>query len=193
MITVVEGEEERSLAALFIEKALRRWYQCLPTALPQTVIVAKRQGKIVGTITSQFGETDEPFSLETIYKFSHTDTPFPFERKHIVQFGRWIATVDGVARFLLYASAVHALRRGCFYGLGETKPKVTGIFSAIGIALHQFPATICLENVPAKIRPYYQIPPQPKLCMVSLAQKHQALESEATEAIGCGRLVLDLP
>jgi hypothetical protein len=144
--------------------------------------------KLLGSIISYFSENDEPFPLEAIYEFEYQKLPFPFDRKHLVQFSRWIATAEGVSRLLLHAAMKHALSRGRLYGLGETKPRVADIFASMGIVLYHFPAIVRTQDILEEIRPYYEIPPKPMPCMLSLVQNRDALEPTVLRAVAKGKL-----
>lgn len=192
VLSIAHTDKQRKLAAEFIARELKRWYQCLPTPLPETVIIAESGCEIVGSIISYFSEDDAPLPLEAIYEFDYHKLPFPFDRKHVVQFSRWITIAEGVSRFLLHAAIKHALSRGRSYGMGETKPRIADIFASMGITLHHFPAIIRTQNIPEEIRPYYEIPPKPTPCMLSLDGSRDVLEPEVLQAVAHSKLNIAL-
>jgi hypothetical protein len=184
------NEVEREAATKFVTNALRKWYQCDPTLLPDDVIVARVGNEIVGTLAVFFRKGEESLSLENIWQFDYGQ--FNLNKENAMQFGRLIATVDGVSRPLLYASAMSGINRGFTHGIAEVKPRVAEVLSEIGVIMY-YPATVLhSENIPEPIRPYYETPPMPNLCIVNLAQKAELLKGDILKAISAGKLVLNL-
>src|SRR5690242_17921543 len=114
-------EKERGLVASLVNKMMRERYHCDAYELPEYVLVANRDKDICGVMALSIGG-DKPFPLEVIYDLNYNRFPGPFCRQEIVQLGRWIVTVPGIAETLFHASTLYALRRKCIWGIGEIKP-----------------------------------------------------------------------
>jgi len=188
----MESLQDLKDAEVFISNALRQWYQCRSISLSPTMIIARINGAIVGTVALYLSVHDSLFPMEDIYDFDYQNMPLPFNRDRIVQFGRWIASAEGVSRALLYASAIAGIAKGCQYGLAEVKPKIAEVLSGIGVKLY-FPSyRLRLDKIPEAIRPYYDLPPAPMPCMVDLEQKKGLLEGYISEKISEGQIIMDI-
>lgn len=192
VISLVEKDSEREEAIAFMNAIASERYRCAPPPPPEIIFVAKRDDEIVGVMALEFGDEQGVFPLEKIYKFDYRVTPWPFVRNEVAQFGRWMAKVRGISIALMYAATLYAIHQGKVYGLTEVKPYILKHTREIGIELREIPgATLVPGNIPESGKPYYLAPPPPKLYMVNLRQKEQALRDETIKAVREGRIILE--
>lgn len=180
---------ERAEAMDFIRETAFRWYRCSPPPPPQLIFTARQTGAVVGSISLDCAGETESFSLEEIHEMVYAESPWPFRRSRLVQYGRWMAKVKGISAAMIYASAVHALSLGKDYGFGETKPLIVPILEKFGLDVRLIPTRkIFIEKISEESRGYYLENPPPVIFMLNLAQVRTALEPEVFRAIAAGRL-----
>lgn len=189
VISLVKTDQERTEALDFINKTAAKLYDCDPPPPPEVIFTAKEGAGIVGTVALELG-SGQPFPLEIIYEFDYQKTPWPFQRELIAQFGRWMATVRGISKSLMYKVTEHALLNGKIYGLTEVKEPVRLIVQNMGIELRPIPgARLLIEKIIEKERGYYLSLPSPNLFMVSLQQKLDALKTDVMSLLSSGKVV----
>lgn len=190
-IAPAKDADERERVLLFLKPIIGERYHCAPLPLPDIILVASRGSEIVGTVAVEFSGGDELFSLEEVYEFDRKKTPLSFERDRMAQFGRWAASVPGISGALLYASAACALGQGKSYGLGEAKERILERFREFGLLIYFVDAELVPQKAPEASRNYYTIPPQPRLFMVDLKQKEEALRKRTLEEVERGKIIID--
>ena len=161
-------EHERTRVAALVQDTMHNRYGSDAYALPELVFVAEDD---CGALTGAMGlsvSDGEPFHLEETYSFDHKIFPAVFDRTTIVELGRWVARVPGIAESLLYASILSAIKRGCAWGIGEVKPQVARRFAGFGITVIPLFGTPNLAKIPAGALPYYCSPPSPMLVAIAL-------------------------
>lgn len=169
-----QGEREKALG--FINQRAFSLYRATPPPPPQFLFAAYCDDEIVGTMGLDFSSGQQPFPLETHWRFDGDATPFSFERDRIAQYGRWITTKPGVSAPMVYASTLFARARGKTYCFAEAKPPVAERLAEMGCPPVPIPnASLQLENVPESGRQYYISEPAPMLYMIDLEQVERAM------------------
>jgi hypothetical protein len=157
---------------------------CLPPKTSPILFGAISEGRVVGTIGIEFGETERPLSLETIYDFDRTGSPWPFARERIVQIGRWFASQRGISVPLMYTANAYALRNGKTNGFAEMKPRIEQIARDLGMDIRQIPgAKLILDRISPDGMRYYTEPPPPTLYMTDVIQTERAFREETLRLI----------
>ncbi len=189
MITIrLMYDGEREEVTRFVNRTMQQQYHCGAHVLLKEVFVATRNNILVGAMALS---VDEPiFSLEKIYTLDRTTFPEKFERTKAAQLGRWAAVTPLVAQPLLYAAVYHAMRFSCLWGIGEVKPPVIRRFSQMGIRVIRLGATLCLDEIPPSVLPYYLLPPPPVPCAIFLRDAEAALREKITRSITQNELTI---
>ncbi len=192
IISLARNDRERGQALALNRAVALRLYNCSPPPPSQCIFTAKQNGEVVGMIALDFDENDAPFRLEKIYDFDRHATPFPFERRNIAEFGRWICVIRGISSALMYVATMYAIRRDKLYSLGEFKERIARRAEELGWQVH-FVEGACLlfENVSEEERGYYADPPSPRLVMSDLREREEALRNRTMDAIFKGKIILD--
>jgi hypothetical protein len=176
-IMLARSAQERRRALAFVRRHVRRLYGGIPPP-SQILLFAERGHRICGTIALDFTDDLERFPLESIYCIDYTQTPWPFERKEISQFGKWWATRPGVAVRLMHAAHVYALAEGKKLGLVEAKPPIVERVEEFGMSLVEVKeAVLKIQGVSCRGEGYYAISPRPQLYMFDIRANATALES----------------
>jgi hypothetical protein len=184
-------EHEAPMVADLIQNAMRKAYHCDAYALPKLVFICVRSGELVGAIGLSLS-SGEPFPVETIYQLDYGSFPDVFDRKCIVQLGRWVTNVPDLSEVLIYGAVSYALRHGCRWGIGETKPKVARRFLQMRIRLFPFFGAPMPSRVSVGIRPYYLLPPMPSVWAISLFEAESALREKVACLVARGDVVIQL-
>lgn len=168
VIHVAKTEEQRNKALAFIKEVAWRSHKSAPPPPPQILLVASEGEVIQGTMSLDFGDNG-PLPLETIWTFNQAETPFPFIRSKLVQFGRWMAVSSGLSLTLVYAAACFSRAHGKECIVCEVKPPVFNRLAHSGIHLSPLRnAQLVLERIPQEGRPYYTTKPLPYPYMVGV-------------------------
>lgn len=176
-IILARNPQERRRALAFVRRHVRRLYGGIPPP-SQILLFAEQSHRICGTIALDFADGTERFPLETIYRIDYAQTPWPFERKEIAQFGKWWTTLPGVAVRLMHAAHVHALTEGKKFGLVEAKPPIVARVEEFGMSLVGVKgAVLQIQGVSSRGEGYYATPPFPQLYMFDIFANAAALES----------------
>ena len=189
MITVKKMEShEKQEVVLFVNRAMREEYGCDAHALPATVFIARDSvvpggEALVGAIGMSMGR-DGPLPVEQLFLVDHdafnrglfgcagSAQDMFFHRGEMAQFGRWVASVPGVAAMLIRAAVGHAREHDCAWGIGEAKPAVARHFDRMGIRTVRVPGRAILRNVPPNVLPYYTTAPLPGVYLFPLIQPY---------------------
>lgn len=134
----------------------------------------------------------EPFHLETIYAIDYRTFPSVFDRRKIVELGRWVAKAPGVAEGLLYAAVWWGLQHGCMWGIGEVKPGVARRFAMMGIVVHALAGSPIFENIPVGACLYYLVSPPPALKAIALRDTEAVLRRKIATLVQRGIIALEL-
>ncbi|HEX4961387.1 MAG TPA: hypothetical protein VF173_11150 [Thermoanaerobaculia bacterium] len=166
---------DRRRALAFVRRHVRRTYGGIPPP-SQIVLFAERNRRICGTIALDFADSSGRFPLEAIYSIDHSQTPWPFKREEIAQFGKWWTTLPGVAVRLMHAAHAHALAEGKSCGLVEVKPPIVARVAEFGMVLLEVPgAVLQIHGVSARGEGYYATLPLPQLYMFDIRANAAAL------------------
>jgi hypothetical protein len=168
-IMLAGSPQERSRALAFVRRHVRRLYGGIPPPPSQILLFAEQNRRICGTIALDFSDRTGKFPLEAIYCIDYTQTPWPFERKIISQFGKWWTTLPGVAVNLMYAAHGHALAKGKKFGLVEAKPPIVARVEEFGMSLVEVKgAVLQIQGVSSRVEGYYSTLPLPQLYMFDI-------------------------
>ena len=175
-ILMARSPQERRRVLAFVRRQVRRLYGDGIPPSAQILLFAEQNRRICGTIALDFAESYGKFPLEAIYRIDYAQTPWPFDRTAIAQFGKWWKTRPGIAVHLMHAAHVHALSRGKRFGLCEVKPTVLNRVEELGMTLVEVPGAILqIQGVSARSEGYYVIPPPPQLYMFDIRANTVAL------------------
>ncbi|MDP3963456.1 MAG: hypothetical protein Q8Q39_03085 [bacterium] len=185
VIRKVSGFVERQQAGVFMREVAFRWHQCEPPSLPDLVFIALAGTTIVGTVALDFADDTTPFSLEKIYEFNRAETPFPFDRIRMAQYGRWMSTKPNVAAPLFYAATLYAIGLKKMLGWFELKEPIVQHMRSFGFNPVPIPsARLMPERIARKEESaYYTTDPPPTLYMVPLEHIRRALHDQVAELV----------
>ena len=180
-------ESDYQKALDFINKIAFSHYKCQPPPPPDVLFVAKNGEEIVGTTGLDLGEINKPLPLENIYNFDKAATPWPFQGEKIVQYGRWMVTVPGIADALICSAAQYGLAHGKTHTISEAKDHIKLKLDQLGIDARVIAdAKLILERISKDGLGYYLDPPPPKLYMMDLSQMVQALGPGVARSVKSG-------
>lgn len=203
IIRSVSDGQQRDAVLKAITQAARVRYGCdPPPALPQLLFAAYEGDTIMGSTSLDFSVDDQPLLLENSWQFNPGETPFPFVRSELVQYGRWWASLAGgqehvvgtLAPALLYVATVFARSYGKKTCLCEIKPAAVRLLEKFGVEPKEVPGAVFhLERIPPAGRAYYQEKGRPsQLHMIDLVQMEQATQKHV-KAIQRIKLTLLMP
>lgn len=163
---VAEGDA-RTEALKFIEDWAFQAYNCRPPATEGIIVGAWGKDGIAGTISIDIGGPRKPFPLEAVYDLEEVKKIVKFNRKKIVQIGRWYAKVPEISLKLIESAALIAEPLGAKFLLCEGKPNSVRRVEQLGLKFILF----CglrprMENIPAECRLYYEKAPEPKPALI---------------------------
>lgn len=163
-------DSKRDEVLSFMECIAQKWYGCSPPPTDSPIITAWQDGDVVGTLSMDFRDEDTPFALESIYDFDSIKRLItPFNRKEVVQSGRWFATVKGISHKLALGVAEYSCPRGIQYLLGEGKNRTILRMEELGFRyVVPFGILPIMENIPRDGRDYYTEGDPPKLLLMDL-------------------------
>ena len=167
-------EEEREEVTSLVHAIMRRQYHCDAYPLPETVLIGRENGILVGAMAMSFPGKGR-FPLEETYALDYDTFPDKFDRAVTIQLGRWVATIPGIAEPLLHAAVGRALARGCTVAIGEVKPKIARRYAMLGLKLFPLSGEILFDRIPRAVLPYYLLPPPPMPCAMRLAETAERL------------------
>ena len=182
-------QEDKQQVEDLVRGAMRKHYYCEPYELPELMFAASRSDVVVGAIGIFLGGS-ERLPLEKSYALDYQSFPEVFERSKTVQIGRWVATAPNISEALLYIAIRHAYQNGYSWGIGEIKPKVLRYFARLGMRVVTLRGLAIVHNVPAAIRPYYLLPPQPIPCVIHLEDALAVLKEPINKLVIHGRVVM---
>ncbi len=166
-------EAERAEVLDFIHHEMRRTFGSEPSVTPGLLIFVRLRKDIVGSIAIQDIEKDEMFPIEKHYVSYDTRISFIFERRHVVQGSRWIATKPGVSSALLRAAFTLACSFGKRGMLIEAKPYSIRRLLELGVFCEKISnVSLLQEKVYEEVgeigMAYYATPPLPDLFMIDM-------------------------
>ncbi|MES2668753.1 MAG: hypothetical protein V4644_03650 [Patescibacteria group bacterium] len=131
-IRVMLTDEERHEALDYIEGFMRERFGCEPPETRGAILVARTEGRVVGSMAVRCiaGEACSP--LERRYAFEAEKAPYPYDRAVIAEGTRLTAVVPGIAAPLFRAACLLAHAFGKRYLLFETKPATARRFRQMG-------------------------------------------------------------
>lgn len=173
-LAVCSRDRRRVLA--FVRRHVRRIYGGGIPPPSQILLFAERNRRICGSIALDFADSLGRFPLEAIYRIDHSQTPWPFKREDIAQFGKWWTTLRGIGVCLMQAAHTHALAAGKSFGLVEVKPSIVVKVAGFGMALIEIPrAALQIHEASSRGQGYYTTPPPPQLYMFDIRANAAAL------------------
>ncbi len=170
---VFSRTDNRTDALEFIERWGRKWHNCSPPPTTGDIITAiDSRGLVVGTVSLDFPDYSDVFTLEKVYDLSLLINQVPgLERSKLVQGGRWFASVPGISRILLHAIAEYSIPRNVQYLIAEVKETSLKRMEELNIKFLVFyglrPSLNAISNDCLR---YYIDPPVPHLMLVKLDQ-----------------------
>lgn len=176
----------------FIEQNAFKLYKCKPPPPPQILFIAYQEHKIIGTMSLDFSQNNNPFPLENHFDFDTNKTPFPFKRKKIAQYGRWFSITPNVSSSLFYLTTDCAIKKNKIWGLGEMKKPIAERVMKFGVNLFPIDIELIFENIPKEEKQYYLTLPSPNLYMGDLKQIRQALWKIIEPLIQSGEIILQM-
>lgn len=179
LIKNISAREDIEKAMAFITKIALEKHGASPPPLPEILLAAYSDEKIIGTIGMDFGSEDKLLPIESHWLFDTTTTPLPFLRNKIVEIGRWMAVKPIVSSCLFYAATTLALSHKKLYCLAEMKSKIAQHSTRLGfIMLPIKETTLVPDNIPNDGLPYYLDEP-PSLYMLVVEQMHQIIRQNS--------------
>lgn len=167
---LVKTDHDRIKALQFIEEWFLKWNKCSPPVSMGDILIACKNQEIVGAVNLDFRDEATTFPLEDLYDFSSLYDYFPdFNRKQIVQGGRWSGSIPGVSKLLLHGIAHHCIPRGIRYMIGEVKPSSISRLEELGVKfIMLYGVSPCFETLPMEKQKYYLEPPPLRLMIIRM-------------------------
>lgn len=177
VLACARQSSDREEALRLIQTVYFKYYNVAPVGVPEILLIAKKDSRIVGTTALDLGDEDKLLSLERWYEIDYERTPLPFIRFLTVQLSRLTAVVPNVVSAISYAAVIYSLHRGKVYAIAEAKEIPANRQRALGIELHHISASRLLsKKVSEDVKAYYIREPRPQLYMMRLEQMRGAYE-----------------
>lgn len=165
-----QSEGDKMQALSFIDKHFTERNGCPPPKSEGDILIACEYGSIIGAVNLDFRLENTLFPLEEFYDFSYFKEYFPFfDRRKVVQGGRWSANKPEASRLLLSAIALYCMSLGIECMLGEAKHYSVKRLDELGIKfVILYGVCPSVDFISEEKRKYYMEHPSPRLMLIQM-------------------------